>query len=126
MAYSFEPRILKTSFTIFSSNSDTSLLVIIFFEIVGRSSSSILLIRSISARFFIHSSSAFIKSPLILNQDFFNKTLDLYPEFNRPNIIKILNYLKHKKQTNMCHKIMIYTNNQGANDWAKMIISYFE
>ena len=67
-----------------------------------------------------------IKSPLILNQDFFNKTLDLYPEFNRPNIIKILNYLKHKKQTNMCHKILIYTNNQGANDWAKMIISYFE
>jgi acid phosphatase class B len=26
------------------------------------------------------------------NQDFFNKTLDLYPEFLRPNIINILTY----------------------------------
>ena len=67
-----------------------------------------------------------IKSTIILNQHDFNKMLDLYPEFNRQNIIKILNYLKHKKKTNECDKIMIYTNNQGANDWAQMLISYFE
>ena len=30
-----------------------------------------------------------------LTQDDFNKILDLYPEFIRPNIISILNYLKH-------------------------------
>ena len=33
----------------------------------------------------------------IINQDIFNKVLDLYPEFHRPNILQILNYLKQKK-----------------------------
>lgn len=67
-----------------------------------------------------------IKSDKMLNQSDFNKILDLYPEFNRPNIINILNYLKQKKKANQCHKLMIYTNNQGPREWAKMLIQYFE
>ena len=38
----------------------------------------------------------------------------------------MLNYLKQKKKGQHCHKLLIYTNNQGPDDWAKQIISYFE
>jgi hypothetical protein len=60
------------------------------------------------------------------DQSLFNKVLELYPEFLRPNIINILNYLKQKKKTKSCNKLMIYTNNQGPEEWAKQIQSYFE
>ena len=36
--------------------------------------------------------------PLIVDQKLFNKVLDLFPEFLRPNIINILNFLKNKKK----------------------------
>ena len=61
-----------------------------------------------------------------LSQDDFNNILDLFPEFIRPNIINILMYLKNKKQTKCCSKMMIYTNNQGPIKWSNNIISYFE
>jgi hypothetical protein len=61
-----------------------------------------------------------------LTQTEFNLILDLYPEFLRPNIISILNFLRHKKKTNCCHKMMIYTNNNGPHEWAHNIIGYFE
>jgi hypothetical protein len=61
-----------------------------------------------------------------LTQKDFNDTLDLYPEFLRPNIINILNYLKDMKKTKCCHKMMIYTNNNGLREWAENIIHYFE
>ena len=61
-----------------------------------------------------------------LTQSNFNEILDLYPEFLRPNIINILNYLKENKKTNCCQKMMIYTNNNGPREWAHNIISYFE
>jgi hypothetical protein len=61
-----------------------------------------------------------------LNQSDFNEILDLYPEFIRPNIINILNYLKTKKKANNCHKMLIYTNNTGPREWSRHIISYFE
>jgi len=61
-----------------------------------------------------------------LNQTEFNIIIDLYPEFLRPNIINILNYLKNKKLTNHCQKLMIYTNNQGSRKWTNHIVSYFE
>jgi hypothetical protein len=61
-----------------------------------------------------------------LEQSDFNDILDLYPEFLRPNIINILTYLKDKKKTNCCHKMMIYTNNNGPREWANHIIEYFE
>ena len=64
--------------------------------------------------------------PIKVDQNLFNKVLDLYPEFLRPNIINILNYLKKKKSLKHCHKLMIYTNNQGPDEWAQQIQSYFE
>lgn len=62
----------------------------------------------------------------VFDQHLFNKLLDLYPEFIRPNILNILNYLKRKKQDKHCHKLMIYTNNQGPPEWAQQIKGYFE
>ena len=56
----------------------------------------------------------------------FDDVLNLYPEFLRPNIINILNYLKEKKHSNCCHKMMIYTNNNGPKEWANKIVKYFE
>jgi hypothetical protein len=72
-----------------------------------------------------------LKNYLILNEKkmsqlVFNEILDLYPEFIRPNIVNILKYLKKKKNSQCCHKMMIYTNNQGSKEWAYSIISYFE
>lgn len=63
---------------------------------------------------------------IVLNQEDFNNILDLFPEFMRPNIINILNYLKAKKGDKCCHKMMIYTNNQGPREWAHHITQYFE
>ena len=63
---------------------------------------------------------------VILSSDDFNNTLDLYPEFLRPEIISILDYLKKKKQSKCCNKMMIYTNNQGPEKWAYLIKNYFE
>jgi hypothetical protein len=67
-----------------------------------------------------------IKNKDKLTQNDFNLVLDLYPEFLRPNIVNILNYLKNKKKTNCCDKMMIYTNNTGPIEWSKNIIGYFE
>jgi len=61
-----------------------------------------------------------------IDQTLFNNILDLYPEFLRPNIINILNYLKNKKEKRHCDKLMIYTNNQGPPEWANYIVKYFE
>ena len=52
--------------------------------------------------------------------------LEAYPEFLRPNILAILNYLKIQKNTGNCDKIMIYTNNQAPKYWVETIIKYFE
>lgn len=62
----------------------------------------------------------------IMSQSFFNNCLELYPEFIRPNILPILNYLKHKRESNECNGVMIYTNNQGPDDWSELIKTYFE
>jgi hypothetical protein len=67
-----------------------------------------------------------IKNKNQLTQSDFDDILELFPEFLRPNIINILTYLKSKKKTNCCHKMMIYTNNTGPREWARHIISYFE
>ena len=61
-----------------------------------------------------------------INQELFDSILDLYPEFLRPNILSILNYLKKKKEKKRCNKLIIYTNNQGPIEWANYIIKYFE
>jgi hypothetical protein len=67
-----------------------------------------------------------IKNKNALTQRDFESILDLFPECIRPNIIDILIYLKNKKKSNCCHKMMIYTNNTGPREWAHHIISYFE
>jgi hypothetical protein len=67
-----------------------------------------------------------IKNKDKLTQINFDKILELYPEFLRPNIINILTFLKNKKKNNCCHKMMIYTNNSGPQEWARNIVSYFE
>jgi hypothetical protein len=61
-----------------------------------------------------------------LTQKDFNNILNLYPEYIRPNIINILNYLKQQKIKNCCHKIMIYTNNNGPREWCRSIIEFFD
>ena len=56
----------------------------------------------------------------------FNELLDLYQDFYlRPKILKILNYLKEKKENNQCYKVMIYTNNQGPKKWTVYLKNYF-
>jgi hypothetical protein len=60
------------------------------------------------------------------DQELFNKTLNLFPEFIRPNIHSILNYLKKKRLNNLCRGVMIYTNNQGSREWVHLIKHYFE
>jgi len=60
-----------------------------------------------------------------LSQNDFNNLLDQNQEFLRPDIIKILSYLKKKKKSKTCNKIMIYTNNTGNRDWCEKIIEYF-
>jgi len=59
-------------------------------------------------------------------QEYFNSVLDIFPEFIRPNIISILQYVKVKKQIKQCQSVMIYTNNQGPKEWAHFIKNYFE
>jgi FMN phosphatase YigB (HAD superfamily) len=56
----------------------------------------------------------------------FNSILTLFSEYLRPNIINILNYLKKKKQSKICHKIMLYTNNIGPREWTEKLLSYLE
>jgi hypothetical protein len=53
------------------------------------------------------------------------EVLDLFQEFLRPNIFKILEFIKLQKENNLCDHIMIYTNNQGPKSWVKMIGEYF-
>ena len=65
------------------------------------------------------------QNPTLTHADF-SKLLDLYPEYLRPNIVSILNFLKHKKITHHCNKIYLYTNNQGPLSWADDIILYLE
>jgi hypothetical protein len=59
-----------------------------------------------------------------LSQKEFTELLNLYPEFLRPNIISILNYLKHKKEKRQCTRVMLYTNNQAPRSWATLIVEY--
>jgi hypothetical protein len=62
----------------------------------------------------------------LTSRQHFCKVLDLFPEFLRPDIIKILRYIISKKNNNHCDKVLIYTNNQGPKSWANLISSYFD
>jgi len=54
-----------------------------------------------------------------------HELLDLYPEFIRYGIISILEYIAGKKRSGECHRVYIYTNNQGASSWVLSITDYF-
>ena len=58
-------------------------------------------------------------------KDFF-KILDLYPEYFRPHLIPILNFLKQKKIKKELYKVSLYTNNQGPKEWAAKICQYLD
>lgn len=60
------------------------------------------------------------------SKEHFNELLDLFSEFLRPNILKILKYVLDRKRDKSCNKIMIYTNNQGDRSWGQMISKYFD
>ena len=60
----------------------------------------------------------------LFKEQFFD-TIDLFTEFLRPNILKILEFVKEKKINNECDHVMIYTNNQGPKSWVKMLSEYF-
>ena len=57
---------------------------------------------------------------------YFNDLVDLYPEMIRPNMVRILDYIRKKKNAGICNKVMIYTNNVGPDKWVKHIRQYFE
>ncbi len=57
---------------------------------------------------------------------YFNDLVDLYPEIIRPNMVRILDYIRKKKNAGICNKVMIYTNNSGPDKWVKHIRQYFE
>lgn len=61
----------------------------------------------------------------VTDKDFF-KLLDLYPEFLRPNIMKVLTFLKNKKKQHKNLMVILFTNNQGPESWAKLIVDYFD
>ena len=60
-----------------------------------------------------------------ISQNEFNEILDLYPEFLRPDILHILDFIKLKKDKTNC-KLMIYTNNQRSKEWVIKIKNYFD
>lgn len=61
-----------------------------------------------------------------LSYRYFNDLVDLYPEIIRPSMVRILDYIRKKKNTGVCDKVMIYTNNMGPVKWISCIRQYFE
>lgn len=57
---------------------------------------------------------------------YFNDLVDLYPEIIRPSMVRILDYIRKKKNAGICNKVMIYTNNMGPTKWISCIREYFE
>lgn len=57
---------------------------------------------------------------------YFNDLVDLYPEIIRPSMLRILEYIRKKKNSIPGSKVMIYTNNMGPDAWVAHIRKYFE
>jgi len=55
----------------------------------------------------------------------FDSLIELYPEFLRTKIIKILEYIYKKKKKKECFKLYLYTNNQSKNDIVNYVVNYF-
>tara|TARA_B100000902_G_scaffold399237_2_gene469195 strand:+ start:7693 stop:8481 length:789 start_codon:yes stop_codon:yes gene_type:complete len=65
----------------------------------------------------------FLKNDDLPNKYFFN-IIDLFPDFLRPQLLRLLKNIKNKKNLNICNYAMIYTNNNGPNEWANIIKEY--
>jgi len=75
--------------------------------------------------YFGHTLGQYFNKPDIMYR-YFNDLVDLYPEIIRPNMVRILDYIRKKKNVGVCSKVMIYTNNMGPDKWVAHIRSYFE
>ena len=58
-------------------------------------------------------------------QIMFDSLFELYPEFLRTKIIKILEYIYKKKKAKECFRLYLYTNNQSKNDIVNYLVNYF-
>jgi hypothetical protein len=74
---------------------------------------------------FGHALEDYFNQPGIMYR-YFNDLVDLYPEIIRPNMVRILDYIRKKKNAGVCSKVMIYTNNMGPDKWVAHIRQYFE
>jgi hypothetical protein len=74
---------------------------------------------------FGHVLEEYFNDPTIMYRHF-NDLVDLYPEIIRPSMVRILDYIRKKKNTGICSKVMIYTNNTGPDKWVSHIRHYFE
>ena len=61
-----------------------------------------------------------------LKQMEFDELLNLYPEFLRPGILTIMEFLEYKKKQGSLHKVYLYTNNQCGKAWVDQIIAYID
>ena len=74
---------------------------------------------------FGHILEEYFNDPNIM-YNYFNDLIDLYPEIIRPSMVRILDYIRKKKNAGICSKVMIYTNNTGPDKWVSHIRHYFE
>jgi hypothetical protein len=59
-----------------------------------------------------------------LKQMEFDELLNMYPEFLRPGILTIMEFLEYKKRQGSLHKVYLYTNNQCGKEWVDQIVAY--
>jgi hypothetical protein len=74
---------------------------------------------------FGHVLEDYFNDPTIMYRHF-NDLVDLYPEIIRPSMVRILDYIRKKKNAGICSKVMIYTNNMAPDKWVSHIRHYFE
>jgi hypothetical protein len=60
-----------------------------------------------------------------LQQMILKTLIDIYPEFLRPGILPILEYVVQKKKQGECMAVFLYTNNQHLPPWTEHIVEYF-
>ena len=72
---------------------------------------------------FLNSLKKFLNTEL-LDEKYYYSLFDLFPEFFRTNIFKILKFIKKKKLSGNCDYVMIYTNNNGPAYWVNIIKNY--
>lgn len=61
-----------------------------------------------------------------LDNDHFVETISLYPEVVRPGMEVLLAQLVAARRNGLVSAIIMYTNNQGPESWAKSIAAYFD